>query len=49
MRYMFLVYSRERDFAEASPQEREKVKAGQLLVQLDDSVPHSLAQKLSQA
>ena len=28
MRYMFLVYSRERDFAEASPHDREKVKAG---------------------
>src|ERR1700724_110527 len=28
MRYMFLVYSRERDFAGASPHDREKVKAG---------------------
>jgi hypothetical protein len=28
MRYMFLVYSRERDFAEASAEDREQVKAG---------------------
>ncbi len=28
MRYMFLIYSRERDFAEASAEDREKVKAG---------------------
>ena len=28
MRYMFLVYSREKGFTEASLQEREKVKAG---------------------
>ena len=28
MRYMFLIYSRERDFAEASTEDREKVKAG---------------------
>src|ERR1700739_55332 len=36
MRYMFLVYSRERDFAEASPQDREKVKAGHWAV-MDES------------
>jgi hypothetical protein len=28
MRYMFLVYSRERDFADASAREREQVRAG---------------------
>src|SRR5260370_28588273 len=28
MRYMFLIYSRERDFAEASAEDREKVKTG---------------------
>src|SRR5260370_15639307 len=28
MRYMFLIYSRERDFAEAAAEDREKVKAG---------------------
>ena len=28
MRYMFLIYSRERDFAEASAEDREKIKAG---------------------
>src|SRR5260370_17326480 len=28
MRYMFLIYSRERDFAEACGEEREEVKAG---------------------
>ena len=28
MRYMFLVYSRERDFAEASAADREQVRAG---------------------
>jgi len=28
MRYMFLVYSREKDFAEASAADREQVKAG---------------------
>ena len=36
MRYMFLVYSRERDFAEASLQERETVKAGHWAV-MDES------------
>ncbi len=28
MRYMFLIYSRESDFAEASAEDREKIKAG---------------------
>ena len=28
MRYMFLVYSREKDFAEASPQALQRVKDG---------------------
>ena len=28
MRYMFLIYSRERDFAEASAQDGEQIKAG---------------------
>ncbi|HYZ41301.1 MAG TPA: YciI family protein [Stellaceae bacterium] len=28
MRYMFLIYSRERDFAEASAEDREQVRAG---------------------
>ena len=28
MRYMFLIYSRERDFAEAAAEDREKVKEG---------------------
>ena len=28
MRYMFLIYSRERDFAEASAGDRERIKAG---------------------
>src|SRR6266478_81208 len=28
MRYMFLIYSRERDLAEAAAEDREKVKAG---------------------
>jgi hypothetical protein len=28
MRYMFLIYSRERDFAEASAEDRELIKAG---------------------
>jgi hypothetical protein len=28
MRYMFLVYSREKDFAEASPQDLQRVRAG---------------------
>jgi hypothetical protein len=28
MRYMFLIYSRERDFAEASAEDREQIKAG---------------------
>src|ERR1700738_1852888 len=36
MRYMFLVYSRERDFAGASPHDREKVKAGHWAV-MDES------------
>jgi hypothetical protein len=36
MRYMFLVYSRERDFAEASAQEREQIKAGHWAV-MDES------------
>ena len=36
MRYMFLVYSRERDFAEASPQDRERIKAGHCAV-MDES------------
>ena len=36
MRYMFLIYSRERDFAEASAEDREKVKAGHWAV-MDES------------
>ncbi|MGA7865207.1 MAG: YciI family protein, partial [Stellaceae bacterium] len=36
MRYMFLVYSRERGFAEASPQDRERVKPGHWAV-MDES------------
>ena len=36
MRYMFLVYSREGDFAEASAQDREKVRAGHWAV-MDES------------
>ena len=28
MRYMFLIYSREKDFAEASTEDREQIKAG---------------------
>ena len=36
MRYMFLVYSRERDFAGASLHDREKVKAGHWAV-MDES------------
>jgi hypothetical protein len=32
MRYMFLIYSRERDFAEASPEDRERIKAGHYAV-----------------
>ena len=36
MRYMFLVYSRESDFAAASAQDREQVKAGHWAV-MDES------------
>jgi hypothetical protein len=36
MRYMFLIYSRERDFAEASAQDREQIKAGHWAV-MDES------------
>jgi len=36
MRYMFLIYSREGDFAEASAQDREKVRAGHWAV-MDES------------
>ena len=36
MRYMFLVYSREKDFAETSAQDREQVRAGHWAV-MDES------------
>ncbi len=36
MRYMFLIYSHERDFAEASAQDKEQVKAGHWAV-MDES------------
>ncbi|MBV8936519.1 MAG: hypothetical protein JO095_12030, partial [Alphaproteobacteria bacterium] len=36
MRYMFLVYSRESDFAEASAEDREQIKAGHWAV-MDES------------
>ena len=36
MRYMFLVYSRERDFAEAPAEDREQIRAGHYAV-MDES------------
>jgi hypothetical protein len=36
MRYMFLIYSRERDFAEASAADREEIKTGHWAV-MDES------------
>jgi hypothetical protein len=36
MRYMFLVYSRERDFAAASAEDRERIRAGHWAV-MDES------------
>jgi hypothetical protein len=36
MRYMFLIYSRERDFAEAAAEDREQIKAGHWAV-MDES------------